>query len=262
MFYKKTTFPEEGELVLCTVKKIVFHSVFVSLDEFQNIEGMIHISEVSPGRIRNLRDFVKEGKRIICKVLRTNEERKQVDLSLRRVSVSMRKKKNTEYKQEQKAEKILEIVAYKLKTNLEDIYKKFGFQIIEEYESLNTAFQDYIQGNADLKKLKIPAEELKVLIETIEEKIKPEKVTKDAILILKSEAPNGIDIVKSSLKKGLEVAKKQNYDANFTYLSAPKYKLVLSASDYKTAEKALEEVTSAAIKYIHEKGGEGEVVSK
>ena len=56
MFYKKQGFPEESELVLCTVKKILDHSVFVGLDEYNNLEGMIHISEVSPGRIRNIRD--------------------------------------------------------------------------------------------------------------------------------------------------------------------------------------------------------------
>ena len=69
MFYKKKGFPEEGELLLCTVKKILYHSVFVDLDEYENKEGMIHISEVSPGRIRTLSDFVREGKKIICKVM-------------------------------------------------------------------------------------------------------------------------------------------------------------------------------------------------
>jgi len=95
MFYKKKGLPEEGEYILCTVKKILFHSVFVSLDEYEHKEGMVHISEVSPGRIRNIRDYVKEGKKLICKVLRVKHDRGQVDLSLRRVSVSMRKKKNT-----------------------------------------------------------------------------------------------------------------------------------------------------------------------
>ncbi|MBI2673100.1 S1 RNA-binding domain-containing protein, partial [Candidatus Woesearchaeota archaeon] len=107
MLYKKKGLPEEGELVLCTVKKILPHSVFVNIDDYENLEGMIHISEISPGRIRNIRNFVIEGKKLICKVLTTNKERQQVDLSLRRVSISLRKEKNQEYKQEQKAEKIL-----------------------------------------------------------------------------------------------------------------------------------------------------------
>ena len=53
--------PEEGELVLCTITKIFHHSVFANLDEFGK-QGMIYISEVAPGRIRNLRDYVVENK--------------------------------------------------------------------------------------------------------------------------------------------------------------------------------------------------------
>ncbi|MBW2993050.1 S1 RNA-binding domain-containing protein, partial [Candidatus Woesearchaeota archaeon] len=69
MLYKKSGMPEENSLVLCTITKIYHNSVFASLDEFGK-QGMIHISEISPGRIRNIRDFVKEGKKIVCKILR------------------------------------------------------------------------------------------------------------------------------------------------------------------------------------------------
>ncbi len=55
----KVGFPKESEIVICTVTNIQYNSVFVKLDEYKNLQGMIHISEISPGRIRNLRDFVK-----------------------------------------------------------------------------------------------------------------------------------------------------------------------------------------------------------
>src|SRR3989344_1878368 len=62
MFYKKTKSPEIGDIVICTVKKVLPHSVFVDLDEYGK-EAMIHISEIAPGRIRNIRDYVKEKKK-------------------------------------------------------------------------------------------------------------------------------------------------------------------------------------------------------
>jgi len=65
MLLKKEGFPERDEFVLCTVTNIQFHSVFVDLDEYVK-PGMIHISEISPGRIRNIRDFVKEGKKVVA----------------------------------------------------------------------------------------------------------------------------------------------------------------------------------------------------
>ena len=67
MLYKKQGFPEEGELVFCTVSNVQHHSVFCQLEGYGKT-GMIHISEVSPGRIRNIRDFVSEGKKIVCKI--------------------------------------------------------------------------------------------------------------------------------------------------------------------------------------------------
>jgi translation initiation factor 2 alpha subunit (eIF-2alpha) len=72
---------EEGTVVLCTVTKIVGTSVFVKLDDY-NKEATIITSEIAPGRIRNLRDYVVPNKKIVCKILRI-DNKGQIDLSLR-----------------------------------------------------------------------------------------------------------------------------------------------------------------------------------
>ncbi len=111
MLAKKQGLPEEDELVLCTVTSVQHHSVFVNLDEYGKT-AMIHISEVAPGRIRNIRDYVKEGKVVVCKVLKINE-RGNVDISLRRVTEAQRRAKINQIKQGQKIEKIVEVTARK-----------------------------------------------------------------------------------------------------------------------------------------------------
>src|SRR3989344_5495422 len=118
MFYKKKDSPVESEIVLCTVKKVLPNSIFASLDEYINKEGLIHISEIAPGRIRNIRDYVKEGKTIVCKVIRVNVERGHIDLSLRRVSTSAKSTKLNSIKQEERHEKLLETAAKSLGTDL------------------------------------------------------------------------------------------------------------------------------------------------
>ena len=128
MLFKKQGFPEEGELILCTVTSVQFHSVFVELDEYGK-SGLIHISEVSPGRIRNIRDFVKEGKKVVCKVLRINEEKGYIDLSLRRVNESEKRRKIDDIKKEQNAEKIVEIAAGKIGIKTEQLYKELSEKI-------------------------------------------------------------------------------------------------------------------------------------
>ena len=258
MFYKKEGIPEEGELVICTVKKLLTHCVFAAIDEYKNLEGMLHISEIAPGRIRNIRDFVKEGRKIICKVLRVNLERRQIDLSLRRVSMSARNKKNTEYKQEEKAEKILETIAKKLKTNLEDIYNKFGNKIITEYGTLNFAFQNMIEEKADFKELNIPEKELKILKETVKEKIKPIRIEIKRRINLQSNADEGVEIIKETLSYAEKLANKENLDIKIEYVSAPTYRIILRGHDYKSTDKKLDEIIDKILIFIKEKGGNGE----
>jgi len=255
MFYKKKGFPEANEIVMCTIKKILPYSVFVNLDEYDK-EGMLHISEVSPGRIRNLRDYVKEEKKIVCKILRINEEKGHIDLSLRRVNLSQKRKKVDEYKQEQKAEKLLEQVAKELKLDLKGIFEEAGYKIIEEYGDLNSAFQEIVTGDLDLKKLKIKKQVADRITELIKTRIKPPEVIISGILKLQSSKEGGIEIIKSILKSimmnGIEI----------NYMGAPKYKINVKAKDYKTAELILKDITAKIEDGIKKDGGSFEFIRK
>ncbi len=88
---------EEGQMVSCTVEKIVGTIVFVKLEEY-NIDGTITFSEISPGRIRNIRDYVIPGKKIVCKVLKLTNS--GVYLSLRRVKLKEKNEFNDELRKE------------------------------------------------------------------------------------------------------------------------------------------------------------------
>src|SRR3989338_7299732 len=113
MLHKKKGIPEEEEIVLCKVTKIFPNAVFVELLEYGE-QGIVHISEVSPGRIRNLRDFVSVDRQIVCKVLRVDKINRHLDLSLRRVNSTQRMQKLDEIKQELKAEALIKNLSQKL----------------------------------------------------------------------------------------------------------------------------------------------------
>ncbi len=248
MFYKKENFPEENEIVICTVKKILPHGVFVGIDEYKDKEGLIHISEISPGRVRNIRDFVKEGKKIVCKILKINRERNHIDLSLRRVTQSQRINKNTAYKQEQKAEKILEVLAKQLGKQPEEIYRTVGNSLMEKYNSLYESFEDIREDPKALSSLKLDKKTEKTFLELIQEKIKKKEIKISATIVLSSPLPDGINVVKDLLKKI------QINGTKITYMGAPRYRLTLTADDYKTAEKHLSEIESIGLKAIKDKG--------
>lgn len=252
MFLRKEGFPEEGELVLCTVTKIHFHSVFVNLDEYSKT-GLVHISEVSPGRIRNLRDFVVEGKKIVCKVLRVDQSRGHIDLSLRRVNESQKRLKISEIKQEQLAEKIVEYVAKKMNIAVTNLYRILKEKIFGKYDSLYICFQDVAKGGVTLKSMGIEDNLSKELEEFIKQRIKEGSVEVKGTLSLKTYAPDGLTIIKEALQKAENKAK----GVIIRYRSAGNYKITVKSTSYKEGEKILDDSINLAIAHLEKHEGEG-----
>jgi translation initiation factor 2 subunit 1 len=244
MLFRKDGFPEEDELVMCTVTKVHINSVFVSVDDYQK-QGMIHISEISPGRIRNIRDFVKEGKVIVCKVLRVSQERGQIDLSLRRVSEGQRRAKVEEMKQEQKAEKILEFVAGSLGKNQLEIYRDVFSKVTKHYDMMHHAFSAVVEENLSLEALGIEKKVAQALETEIRHRTRPSEVEMDGDFTITSYEPNGVEIIKETLQKAMSVSDK----LSVRYVGGGKYHVTVIAPDYPEAERLLKEATNKAVEY-------------
>ncbi|MAG08367.1 translation initiation factor IF-2 subunit alpha [Candidatus Woesearchaeota archaeon] len=254
MLLKKNGFPEEDELVLCTVLDVYHHSVFVKLDEYDK-KGLIHISEVSPGRIRNIRDYVVEGKKVVCKVLRVDKEKGHIDLSLRRVNESQKRNKSDEIKLEQKAEKIIESLAKEQKKEVNKLYYEIMDSISKKYSMLSAFFQDLIEKQISITEFKIEKSLASKLLKLVKEKIKPQEVEIKGTLSLQSYEADGVKIIKEALSKTEDAIKK---NGSINYMGAGKYKIKVTAKEYKAAEKLLENAVEKGLKYIKEKKGIGE----
>jgi translation initiation factor 2 subunit 1 len=237
MFYRKEGSPEENEIVLCQVTKIYPNSVFVNLLEYKD-SGMIHISEVSPGRIRNLRDYVSVGKQIVCKIIKLDRERGHIDLSLRRVNSNQRKEKLEEIKQELKAESILKSVSKKISMPVLDVYKKVSEPILKEYVYLYDAFRDVAEGETSLEKLGVIPQIAKELNDVILDKFKPEKIIIQGKLELQTYDSAGVD----KIKKTLQSIEKVSETISIHYLGGGRYRIIVEDFDYIPAEKDLKKV--------------------
>lgn len=244
MLLQKEGYPQEGEVVLCRVTKIHTHGVFVHLEEYGK-SGMIHISEIAPGRIRNMREFVKEDKIIVCVVLRTNQEKGYIDLSLRRVSSTLRRNKINQIKQEQKAEKIIEFLGKELKKPVQALYKEITGPIFQKYLTLYGCFEDIVAEKVKLADLGVKKEYIKQLEDLVKQRIKPTIVYIGGDLQIVSYEPNGVQIAKQILQK----AKISGGEAvDIKYLGGGKYKFLVHAGEYKDAEKILRETIETAEK--------------
>src|SRR3972149_2969164 len=137
---KEYEWPEEGELVVCSVSNVKNFGAFVALDEYEGKEGFIHIAEVSSGWIKYIRDYVREGQKVVCKVLRVDTSKGQVDLSPKAVNEHQRREKIQEWKNEQKAENLLGIVAQRISKDVKACWDEFGYALLDSFGTLYRAF--------------------------------------------------------------------------------------------------------------------------
>ena len=78
----------EGQLVEGTITKLTKFGAFARLagTEDYDIEGLIHISELSDQRINHPREVVQEGETLTLRLIRIDSERRRIGLSLRKVN--------------------------------------------------------------------------------------------------------------------------------------------------------------------------------
>ena len=70
--------PPVGELVVSTIKEIVPYGAYVTLDEYDDTEGLLHIAELSSRWVKNIRDHVRENqKRILQRFRKLKEQPKK-----------------------------------------------------------------------------------------------------------------------------------------------------------------------------------------
>jgi translation initiation factor 2 subunit 1 len=242
----KSEFPEEGDLVVGTVKNVKNFGAFVTLDEFDRKEGFIHISEVSSGWVKYIRDFVREGQKVVCKVLNVDPSKGHVDLSLKRVNDHLKRQKIQEWKNEQKAEKLFELVANKIGKELQDCYDEFGDELIEKYGYLYGAFEEAAISIDNLKDDGFKGDWLDPFAEVAKDNIVPPFVSIQGTLDISLPAADGMNKISETLTA---VEKEEDdFSVVITYLGAPRYRVVVKAPDYKIAEDemklAVDEVTN------------------
>lgn len=234
---KKKEDPEENEIVLCEVEALSKNSVFVRLIEYEDYKGIIPIFEVAPGRIRNIRDYVTEGKIIVCYILNCDKPRRNVTLSLRRVNEGQRRNKISWLKQEQDAEKILELVAEKKNVDLKELFQKVYDTMPEEYNNLYNYFQAISSNEIDLK-ADLDEAVKSELLSLIKQRIKPKEVVIVRILRITSLLPDGIEVIRDAFSRiGARYQK-----ISMQYLGSGKYSIKLKDKEYKIAEKKLKDI--------------------
>jgi len=189
--------PEQDELVLAIVKKIMPYGAFCALDEYGGREAFVHISEVAPRWIKNIHEFLHEGQKLVAKVYHIEADKGQIDLSLKRVTESEKKAKMEGSRREKRADKLFEVALKIAKsTKAEEtaarqlLASKHG-SLIDAIEALSEKGEEALSG------LKIERGLAKALLEVASKSIKKARAELNSVITLTSYSSNGVGEIKS-----------------------------------------------------------------
>ena len=260
MVKSKSKFPREGEFVVAKVTEVQHQYVYVDLIDYEgheaeaNARGMIHISEISSRWIKNIRNFVRIGQRVVLRVLRVDADKGHVDLSLRRVNSAQREIRIKEWKYALKYENLLQFLTETegITITLDNAYELIGFPVLEIFDSYQETIEN-LKENGDelLSELDDMTKDIKkALLKIIEENVSISTVSISGKVKLSFNSENGVEEIKESLLEAMKVIEqKETRSININYIAAPFYRLEIVSKDYLDAENIL----SDALEIIEQK---------
>ncbi len=226
-----------GKVYVCKVTKILQHGANISIGNTKK-EGFIHISEISKRWVSNVKDVLKEGNQIVCKVIDISPQ--MIELSAKRVTDNERKQALKEWSIENRLTKLIESTDKNADKTIEKIIASFG--------TLYNLYDELITGDTSkLDKIDILPTTKSILLNFIEKSKK--KLTIKTQLIIRSFDADGINKIKEFLSQ--KFSDKGYYEIR--YIKAPEYLLIVSADTPKKTisenKKILNEMENKSKKF-------------
>uniref|UniRef100_A0A8C9L1Q2 Eukaryotic translation initiation factor 2 subunit 1 n=1 Tax=Pavo cristatus TaxID=9049 RepID=A0A8C9L1Q2_PAVCR len=177
-------FPEVEDVVMVNVRSIAEMGAYVSLLEYNNIEGMILLSELSRRRIRSINKLIRIGRNECVVVIRVDKEKGYIDLSKRRVSPEEAIKCEDKFTKSKTVYSILrhvaEVLEYTKDEQLESLFQRTAWVFDDKYKrpgyGAYDAFKHAVSDPAILDSLDLTEEERRVLIDNINRRLTPQAV--------------------------------------------------------------------------------------
>lgn len=198
-------YPEVNDLVMVTVKRIAEMGAYVSLMEYNNIEGMVLLSELSRRRIRSVQRLIRVGKTEVVVVLRVDKDKGYIDLSKRRVSPEEAEAFEEKYTKSKTVHSILRHVAEKHDIELESLYQKVGWPLYRLYGHAFDAFKTALNEPEKIfGALPAPIDEAikQDILQSIVRRLTPQKLKIRSDVEVACFDYEGIDAVKRALAAG------------------------------------------------------------
>ncbi len=242
--------PDEGDLVVCSVKSVKENGAYLDLDGYPGREGFVFIGEIATGWVRNIRAHVREGQRIVAKVIGIKRDRDSITLSIKSVSEERRRGALQSWKNEQRATQIMKVAADRINWKKEDL-STISEEMKEAFGSLYGALEECAINESALEDAGFEGKWMAIVTELAIENIVPPFVEIRGQFEIKVWGQEGVEAIKLALKAAEKCADGlEEVILTCHYDGAPNYRVDIKAPDYPSAESIWEDAQEAAKKQI------------
>jgi translation initiation factor 2 subunit 1 len=229
------TLPRHGELVIAVVSKITNFGAYCKLIEYEDVEAFLPIREVSSGWIKNIREYIHDGQKLVCFVHGVDKEKGTIDISLKRVSTKDSKDKIRSYNLEKRlnalfSQTIKKEKETKTKEELEGI-------ITQEFGTYTKMMENAVANTPEFVQSKLPKKVKDAFVKVLELSKKQKRYFVSYVATIttyntESGATELRDLMKAIKETGTDLG----------YIGAPKYRLFAEGTDYVDAEAKIDKV--------------------
>ncbi|AYV85505.1 MAG: putative translation factor [Satyrvirus sp.] len=265
MKIRPTKYPSINDLVMVVPTKITDLGVYVSLLEYDNIEGLIILSDLSKSRIRSMNKVVSIGKNFVACVS-SFDEKKQIILLYPKKEVSVGEAKLCEnnYKTYKYIYDIVNCITKKLdkdhnlKIGTEYIYQTLIWplshnpnNIIASLKLANKNFDKVYENKLDVHTNPSIVQCFKDILSL---KFKEKEIMVEAIIEINCYSLSGIKIIKEALFKGSELATVE-FPFKIKFVKSPYYSITVKTLNQNKATDIINSAIDVIKQYLENENG-------
>ncbi|ORY01862.1 eukaryotic translation initiation factor 2 subunit alpha [Basidiobolus meristosporus CBS 931.73] len=248
-------YPEVDDLVMVNVRQIADMGAYVKLMEYDNIEGMILLSELSRRRIRSIQKLIRVGRNEVVVVMRVDREKGYIDLSKRRVSPEEIAKCEEKFNKSKAVHSIMRHVAEKQNLVLEEIYQQFGWPLYKKYGHAYDAFKLAItEPETVFEGIEIEPQVKEELLNNIKRRLTPQPIKVRADIEVTCFGYEGIDAIKAALKAG-EALSTEEVGIKIKLVAPPLYVMITNTLDKNAGIEMLDKAIAVIEDIVGKNGG-------
>lgn len=242
--------PSPGELVVVQVKSVAEHGAYCSLLEYNLMEGLILMSELSRRRIRSYANVIRVGKQEVVRVMAVDREKGYIDLSKKRVAEpELVRSAELRWNKSKAVHSILRhaarvVTPHSRPHSVESLYRQFVWPLAADdeyrlpgddgphpYDVLKSVVRDPATWRRFCVRYRLSGELSAVIARELVKRMRPQIVRISAHIDVTCFSRDGIVAIKRALGRALEVHNTSDeMVARITLVCTPLFKISLTTS--------------------------------